>query len=106
MTMSKMSIVCEEFRMAGNGGKLVGFAKIKISEMRMTIHNVPIFKGDRGYSAGMPSVPMFKNGEPMKGEDGKTKYQRVVEFADKETSKAFSARVIEAVRASDPMAFS
>jgi hypothetical protein len=104
--MGKLTITCQEFRPSGNGGKLVGFAKVRIEEMRMVIHSIPIFKGDDGYWAGMPSVPMFKNGAPVKGDDGKTRYQKIIEFADKETTRAFSARVVDAARSFEPMAFS
>jgi hypothetical protein len=56
MSKLTLTIVCQEFRPSGNGGKLVGFAKIKIEEMRMLIDNIPIFKGDDGdvSIAGLP----------------------------------------------------
>jgi hypothetical protein len=99
----KTSVVCTEFRPI-DGGKLAGFAKIRLAELRMTISNIPIWKNESGYSASSPSVPMFRDGQPIKESAGKTKYQVILSFDNAEIQQAFADRVVAAVRAYDPRA--
>jgi hypothetical protein len=97
----KTTIVCTEFRAVDGGGKLAGFAKVRFAELKMTIGNVPIWRNPDGYSA---SVPMFKNGQPVKDGDGRTKYQAIIQFDSKEVERAFAARVVDAIKPFDPRA--
>jgi hypothetical protein len=100
----KHTIACVEFRAVNGGGKLVGFAKVRLAELKMVISQVPIWKHDGSYSASPPAVPMFKDGAPIKDSSGKNRYQVIVSFDSPEVQAAFAERVVAAVKAYDPRA--
>jgi hypothetical protein len=47
---------------------------------------------------------MFKDGQPIKDSQGKSKYQVIVSFDSTEVQQAFAERVVAAVKAFDPRA--
>jgi hypothetical protein len=99
----KTTVACLEFKPVNNG-KLAGFAKVRLADLRMSISNIPIWRNGDEYSASPPAVPMFKDGQPIKDSQGKTKYQVIVSFDSTEVQQAFAERVVAAVKAFDPRA--
>jgi hypothetical protein len=86
---------------------LRGFCTITIPELRLRIHNVGVHeKGDARW-IGLPAKPQIdRSGCVRKDERGKTLYVPILEFTDKATRDAFSARVIQSLLEFAPSAFS
>lgn len=94
---SKLTLDCVEFKPVVRNS-LRGFAKVRIAEMRMTIHDVAIHAKDGGRWAQPPSKPMVgRDGVALKDDHGKTKYSTVIEFESKAVRDAFSHAVVAAV---------
>jgi hypothetical protein len=77
---------------------LVGFATIKIAEMRLVIHDVVIHQKGNARWCQLPSKPQIsKEGNVLKDNAGKIKYAVIFEFEDRKVSDAFSHAVCAAV---------
>ena len=77
---------------------LLGFAKIRVPEWRMTFDGVAVHEKDGRRWAQLPSRPVLDGDrELVKESDGKIKYAPVMEFDDREISNRFSAAVCKAV---------
>jgi hypothetical protein len=87
-------------------GTLRGFVDIRLRELRMIIRDVTVHQRDGKTWAGLPGKPMIdRNGNALRGDDGRIKYTPVLELDDKATRSAFSARVCAALEAHSPHAF-
>jgi hypothetical protein len=103
--MAKLTVEIESFT-PRHSNTLFGFATIVIPEMRLRVHDVSIH--DKGGSrwAGLPAKPQIdRDGTVRKDDRGKTLYTPVLEFTDKATRDAFSAKVIAALLEFAPAAF-
>jgi hypothetical protein len=92
---AKLTITCTDFRPLRKN-TLCGFAKVRINEMRLVIHDLAIHrKGDSRW-AQLPAKPMLKDGAAI-FKDGKAQYTTILEFDHRDVRQAFSDRVIQAV---------
>ena len=94
--MTKLTIVCGDWR-PRRKNTLLGFARIEIVELDLTIHDVAVHaKNDRAW-AQLPGRPWVEDDRLVRGDDGKVEYSQILEFGRKEVRDAFSAAVIRAV---------
>jgi hypothetical protein len=92
----KLSVVCADWRPL-HRNTLRGFARIRIAELDLTIHDVAVHqKGERTW-AQLPSKPWIRDGQLITGDDGKIQYSPILEFDRREVREAFSQRVVAAV---------
>jgi hypothetical protein len=75
---------------------LLGFAKIRIKELRLVISGVAIHQKNGSRWAQLPCKPMFKDGELIHEPDGRIKYAKILELETSEVQQAFSAAVLDA----------
>ena len=75
---------------------LLGFAKIRIKELRLVISGVDIHQKNGSQWAQLPAKPMLQNDQLVRGEDGRIRYARILEFEGEEVRQAFSAAVLQA----------
>ena len=73
-----------------------GFAKVRIVELGLTIHDVAVHQKGMMWAAP-PSRPWVKDGAVVTDDDGKSEYWPLFEFDRKEVRDAFSRAVIDAV---------
>ena len=100
----KHTITCIAFKPLRRN-TLLGFASIRIDELKLVISEIAIHDSHGRQWAALPSRPWVQNGQVVKGDDGKIKYQPICEFDNRETRDAFSAAVVRAVLAYAPDAF-
>lgn len=101
--MSKLTIICHEWRPLKRN-TLRGFARLEVNEMKLVISDISVHERDGKRWAALPAKPWVRDGA-LVIEGGKIQYSPVLEFTDKATRDAFSARVVEAVLAHTPDAF-
>ena len=101
--MAKMTLVCEAWRPARKNS-LLGFATVRIAELRLTIIDVPVNTSHGKVWASPPSKPRIKDGEVVNGVNGKPQYDPVFAFDDREVRDAFSRAVVDAIARFDPHA--
>lgn len=100
----KFSVVCEEFRPMRRN-TLMGFATVRIAELRLTIRDVAIHqKGDARW-AQLPAKPMIDREGRAITKDNKIQYSSILEFSDRMTRDAFSHAVVAAILDRAPRAF-
>jgi hypothetical protein len=81
---------------------LAGFAKIRLEELHLLIHDVALHrKGDATW-AQLPGRPWIKDGTVVRDEAGKTQFSPILEFELGATRDAFSRAVVAAVRVFAP----
>ena len=103
--MSKLSVRVENFKPL-RSNTLFGFADIVVPEMHMRIREATIHESHGKRWIGLPAKPQVtRDGQVRRDDRGKTAYAPVLEFIDKPTRDAFSARAIEALVAAFPNAF-
>ncbi len=79
-------------------GSLVAVVRIAIG--KLILHDVSIFSSTEKAWAAPPSKPAIgAGGVVVKGDNGKTRYVPVVEFADRESKDRFSVSVVAAFEA-------
>jgi hypothetical protein len=101
----KLSVQVEAFT-PRRSNTLVGFATIIVPEMRLRIHDITIHEKGSARWVGLPGKPLVdRYGVAKRNDDGKLVYAPVLEFIDKATRSAFSAKVIAALLALAPAAF-
>jgi hypothetical protein len=99
----KLSIVCVDWRPLRKN-TLLGFARIHIGELDLTIHDVAVHeKADRRWAA-LPARPRIRDGAVVTDDDGKVQYSPILEFSRREVRDAFSQRVVDAVTRFDQYA--
>jgi hypothetical protein len=101
--MSKLTIRCIAWRPLCRN-TLRAFATVKIEELRLAVHSVAIHEKNGKPWAQLPSQPWLKDGEHVKGDDGKPQYSPLFEFDTSAVRSAFSDAVVRAVLAYDPRA--
>ena len=100
-----MAISCEKWT-PRRSNTLLGFADVSLQQTHLKIYDCAVHeKGGRRW-VSLPGRPMIdREGVALRGEDGKTKYARILEFETREGSDNFSAAVITAVLERFPAAF-
>jgi hypothetical protein len=106
MTERKLSIVVEGFKPL-RSNTLCGFITITIPEMHLRISDLTAHEKNGKRWIGLPAKPQIdRSGNVRRDERGKVAYSPVLEFVDRETRDAFSARVIQSLLEFAPSAFS
>lgn len=103
---NKFTVAVESFKpMRSN--TLIGFVDIVVPELHLRIREATAHQAQNGGRwVGLPAKPQItRDGQVRRDERGKTAYSPVIEFVDRATRDAFSARVIEALLAAYPHAF-
>jgi hypothetical protein len=101
----KLSVEVEAFKpMRSN--TLVGFCTVIIPEMHLKIIDCTLHEKNESRWVGLPAKPWIdRDGVAKRNDDNKIMYAPVLEFSDRETRDAFSARVIAALLDRFPGAF-
>ncbi len=94
----KHTVDCLDFRPLAKN-TLVGFARIRIRELKLIINDVTLHQKGAVRWAGVPAKPQFRDGALVTGDDGKLAYVSVLEFEDRPARDAFSAALWRAVEA-------
>jgi hypothetical protein len=104
-TTGKLSVEVEAFKpMRSN--TLYGFATIFIPELRLKIVDLTVHKKNEARWVGLPAKPQIdRSGNVRRDDRNKILYSPVIEFTDKPTRDAFSARVIKSLLEFAPAAF-
>ena len=104
--MAKLSIRIVDWKPLRRGS-LRGFAIIDIPEVGMRVFDVTVYQKDDGSRwASLPSRPWVRGGELALDDQGKPRYSPCMEFNDAKVKRAFSDRVIAALVAHAPAAYS
>lgn len=100
---AQAGVIIEEF-VAMERNTLRGFARVR-TPSGIVFHDVSIHRKNESTWASPASKPQIdRNGQHMKGRDGKALWLPVVSFSDKETRDRFSEAVLTALQASHPQA--
>jgi len=90
----------------GHKGSLYGFVELFIPEMRLRIFDATVHESHGRRWVNLPARPQVgSDGQVRRDVNGRAAYSVVLQFADRQTSDAFSARVIAALLERDPDAF-
>jgi hypothetical protein len=100
---AKLTVRCLSWRPLCRN-TLRGFATVKVEEMRLAFHEVGVHEQNGKAWAQLPSRPWAKDGQLVRGDDGKVKYQPLHEFDTGAVRSAFSDAVVRVVLAYDPNA--
>jgi hypothetical protein len=85
---------------------LVGFVTVVVPELRLKIFDLSVHEKNESRWVGMPGKAQIqRDGTVRKDERGKALYTPVIEFTDRATRDAFSARVIASLLEFAPAAF-
>jgi hypothetical protein len=85
---------------------LYGFCTIVIPELHLKITDLTVHKKNDSRWVGLPGKAQIdRDGNVRRNERGKVAYTPVIEFTDKQTRDAFSARVIASLLEFAPAAF-
>jgi hypothetical protein len=85
---------------------LVGFARIRIRELKLIINDITLHEKGEARWASLPAKPQVRDGALVADDAGKLQYVAILEFESREARDAFSRAVIAAVRRIAPDAFS
>lgn len=103
---TKLSVELEGF-VPRRSNTLYGFVTVVVPELHLRIHDISVHEKDGKRWASLPSKPQIdRAGQVRKGDNGKPLYVPVIEFTDKPTRDAFSAKVIASLLEFAPAAFS
>jgi hypothetical protein len=97
----KHSLTCVAFRRVEKN-TLVGFASIKIEQIRLTIHDIALHRKGSSRWAQLPARPFVRDGIHLTDDLGKAKYLVTLEFENRKVSEAFSHATWAAVLAAHP----
>jgi hypothetical protein len=101
----KLTVQVEAFT-PRRSNTLVGFCTVTVPEMRLRIHDLTVHKKNGSRWIGLPGKPIIdRDGTVRRDDRGKVAYVPVLEFADKATRDAFSAKVIASLLEFAPAAF-
>jgi hypothetical protein len=93
----KHTLACLDFKALAKN-TLVGFARIRVNELKLVIHDVTLHRRGEAHWASLPAKPQIKDGAVVIDPDtGKAAYLPVLEFEDRSARDAFSHAVWEAV---------
>jgi hypothetical protein len=85
---------------------LFGFCTVVIPELRLRINDIAVHEKNGRRWAQLPSKPMIDRDRNLKrDENGKIAYAIILQFTDRATADAFSAKLIEALLEHTPSAF-
>lgn len=85
---------------------LYGFATITIPELHLRIIDLTVHEKNQSRWIGLPAKAQIdREGNVRRDDRGKIAYAPVIEFADRATRDAFSARVIASLLEFAPAAF-
>jgi hypothetical protein len=103
--MSKLSLECVGWRPLRRN-TLAGFAQIRIVDMRLTVADVALHKGESRWAA-LPAKPIVDRDGIAKRDPstGKIAYQPLFEFDAAAVRSAFSEAAVAAVLELHPEAF-
>lgn len=103
--MTKLSVTVEGFT-PRRSNTLFGFVTIAIPELHLRICDLAAHEKNGKKWIGLPAKPQVgRDGVVRKDERGKTLFVPVMEFTDRATRDAFSARVVAALLEFAPAAF-
>jgi hypothetical protein len=102
--MTKLGVSVIEFKPV-NRNTLVGFANVRIAEMRLTIRDVAIHEKAGERWAQLPARPQLDREGVAIRREGKVQYAMLLEWDDAATRAAFSRAVIAALLEREPNAF-
>jgi hypothetical protein len=103
--MSKLTVQVDAFRPL-RANTLYGFCNATIAEMHLRILDLTVHQKDGKRWIGLPAKPQItRDGQVRKDEHGKALYMPGIEFTDRQTRDAFSARVIASLLEFAPAAF-
>jgi hypothetical protein len=86
-------------------GTLRGFCKIRIGKS-LVINDVSVHTSHGKHWASLPGKPLLSgDGTALRDAEGKIRYVPMLEWSSRDARDAFSAAVVEAVRAEHPGAF-
>jgi hypothetical protein len=101
----KLTVQVEAFA-PRRSNTLVGFCTVIIPEMHLKIIDLSVHEKNESRWMGLPAKPQIaREGTVRRDERGKTAYSPVLEFTDKATRDAFSARVVTSLLEFAPAAF-
>jgi hypothetical protein len=103
--MAKLNITVTDFKPVTRNTTLVGFAIIRIAEMRLSIRDVAIHEKNGERWAQLPARPQIDREGVAIRKDGKLQYATLLEWDDTATRGAFSAATIAALLEREPDAF-
>jgi hypothetical protein len=85
---------------------LVGFCAVTIPEMHLRIVDLTVHQKNAARWIGLPGkAQIHRDGNVRRTDRGKIAYSPVIEFTDRATRDAFSARVIASLLEFAPAAF-
>src|SRR5262245_36266553 len=83
-------IICLDWRPC-NRNTLRGFAKVKIPAWGLILDGLAVHEKEGRQWAQLPARPQVdKDGNVLREDDGKIRYAKIMEFADKEAGWKFS----------------
>lgn len=95
--MAKLNVTCTHFRELQRN-TLLGFATIRIAEMKISISDVAVHEKNGKRWAQLPSKPLLdKDKNVLTDDNGKVRYAPIFTFDRKEVEQAFSNAVVKAV---------
>jgi hypothetical protein len=101
----KLTVIVQEF-VPMRSNTLRGFVSVEIPELHMRICDLTVHEKNGKRWCGLPAKPQLgRYGCVRRDERGKALYVPVLEFTDRETRDAFSARVVAALLEFAPSAF-
>jgi hypothetical protein len=81
---------------------LVGFARVHIDEIRLTIDDVAVHRKNTAACAQLSARPWLKDGAVVLDERGRIQYSPILAFDTREVADAFSRSVIKALLEIEP----
>lgn len=95
--MAKLNVTCTDFRDLQRN-TLLGFATIRIAEMRISVSDVAVHEKNGKRWAQLPAKPLLdKDKNVLTNDDGRVRYAPIFSFDTKEVEQAFSNAVVKAV---------
>ena len=92
----RLTVVCSGWKRL-HKNTLLGFAKIRIVELDLTIRDIAIHRKGERLWAQLPARPKIIDGALVINDSGKVQYATLLEFGRRAVADAFSQRVIDAV---------
>src|SRR5262249_49568266 len=103
--MSKLSVRVEAFKPL-RSNSLFGFVDVVIPEMHLRIREATVHESHGKRWIGLPArAQIDRDGQVRRDERGKPAYAAILQFTDRATGDAFSARAIAALLENFPNAF-
>lgn len=95
-TPAPMPVRLIETKLIGKGA-LVAIVGVQVG--KLILRDVQLFSSGAKVWVGLPSKPQIRDGQVVRGENGRALYQPVVELADRESRDRFQKAVILAFEA-------